>query len=136
MGKAVGADLDAAGADVLGEDDVFLGGLDVFLELGLVGGVVIKDAAEAHQLDAGVLKFFLNGVALGFAEVDLDLVRVGGAEFDSLKLGLLAVLDDRVDVPIRGELVGDEPEFHRRVFGHKSGGPLLGSGPAGGLGKG
>ena len=48
----------------MGELDIFFGGRDVFLELLLIGSVIIKSAAEPHQLHFGVLKAFANLIAL------------------------------------------------------------------------
>ena len=47
-------------------------------------------------------------------KVDLDLVGVAGAEFHPLELRLFTVLDKGRDVPILGQVVGDQAQMHLR----------------------
>ena len=124
FGEAVGADLHAGGADVVREEDVFLRGFDVVAQFGLVGGVVIEGAAEAHQLDFGIGEAPFHVGALGFAQRNLDAVRMGGAQFDTLKPGRLEILDDGGNVPIFRKIVGDAAKLHFGVLA----GRTLGSG--------
>ena len=79
FGQRVGAHLYSSGPYVLGQENVFLGSLDVFAQLGLVGGVVIERAAEAHQLDLRVLEPPPDFLALLRRKTDLHLVGMPGA---------------------------------------------------------
>ena len=72
----------------------------------------IKRAAQAHQFDRGIAKVLLHFGALFFVQIHLDVVGVTGAQFDALKSGLGAVLYDGGEVPVFGDIVGDDAELH------------------------
>ena len=112
LGEGVRAHLHAGRADVLGQENVFLSRLDVLAQLGLVGRVVIEDAAQAHQLHLGVGKTLPDVLALFLGQVHLDLVGVRGAQLDAFELRRLAVLDDGGYVPIGRQVVGDQSQMH------------------------
>ena len=131
LGQAVGPDFDARGAHVLGEQDVFFGGFDVLAELGLVRRVIIESAAQAKQFHFRILEALFHFRALLLGEVDLDLVRVGGAQLHAFELRRFAVLDDRGDIPIRGQVVGHQPQVHFGRTGKLRGGSALRSGVEG-----
>ena len=86
--------------------------LDVFLDPRGLGVVVLARRAEAEQAHPE----FSNACApppavLGEREFHAVLVR--GAQFDGLK-PRVAVLDDGFDVPVLGQLVGDQTQMERR----------------------
>lgn len=112
----------------MGEHDVVLGGGDIRFEFRGVGSVVIEGRAQAHEFDRGILELVLDFFALGGGEGDFDSVGVSGAQFDPLETGLRAIPDDGGDVPILGEVVGDEAELDGGLLGEGGVGGLAGGG--------
>ena len=110
--QAVGANLHARGSDVVGQLEVLLGGFDILLQLGRVGGVVVEGTAQAVEFHPGIREPFLHFGPLGGGEVHLDLVRVGRPQFHPLKTGGLAVLDDGGDVPVLAQIVRHHADLH------------------------
>jgi 3-methyl-2-oxobutanoate hydroxymethyltransferase len=113
-GECIGADLDAGSADVMGEDDIGFGGVDVLAEFGGIGSVIIEGAAEAHEFDTGILESFSDIGAFGGGKADLDAVGMGGAQLDALEPGLLAIPDEGVEIPVFGEVVSDGAQAQPR----------------------
>ena len=131
LGQSVGPHLDAGGAHIPGQQDVFPRGLDVLPQLRLVRGVIIKRAAQAEQFHFGIREALLHLGPLFPGEVYLNFVRVRRAQFDALEPGCLAVLDDRGDIPVRRQVVGDQAQVH---FGRP--GELRGRSARGGYAQG
>lgn len=116
----------------MGQLNVFLGGFDIGGECGRVGSVIIESAAQAPELDGGIGEASFDFGTLGRREVDLDLMGMGGSEFDPLELRFRTALDDRFDVPIFGKVVGYGAQFHASWAGRGSGGGWGSDGPEGG----
>ena len=62
-------------------------------------------------MDDGILESTPNLLALGLGQVDLDLVRMTGSQLDSLVAEGVQLLEDGGEVPILGDIVGDDPEL-------------------------
>lgn len=102
------------------ENYVFFGGGNVFFQFVLVGSVKVKGAAQPHELDGGIGKAALNLLALRLAQGDLHFVSVPGPQFHALKMSSGAVFDDRVDVPILGQIVGHGADLHAGRCGEET----------------
>ena len=84
LGDAVGPDLHAGRADVVGQPNVFLGPVDVLPHDRRVGRLVLEGTAQASQLDGRVLESLANVLALGLGQVDLNFVGMGRPQLDAL----------------------------------------------------
>ena len=78
FGETVGSNLDAGGADVVGELEVLFCGLDVCAETGGVGRVVVESGPEGIEFDGGTGEAAVDLGAFARGEVDLHPVHVGG----------------------------------------------------------
>ena len=128
LGQTVGADLDPGGTHVLGEDDVVFRRGHVGAELCRIGRVVVEGTAEAHEFYGGIGKPLPDLGPCRGIEGHLDPMAMGRAEFHALETGCRAVLEDRRDIPVLGEVVGHEAQLEggagkllRRVGGHRPG---------------
>ena len=65
----------------------------------------------------GCRRIALLQLARPSAEARLDAVRVRGAQFDAQHARLLAVGDQRRQVPVLAPEVGDQPELHLEILG-------------------
>ena len=64
---------------------------------------------------------FLTSWRSFLGKVDLDLVGVRGAQFHPFELRRLAVLDDSRDVPVGGQIIGDQTQMHGRPADQEAG---------------
>jgi hypothetical protein len=65
LGNVIGPDLDAGRSDIRGEFRVFLGSIDILLQLVGVRRMVFEGTSEAGELDGGVLDAFANVLPFG-----------------------------------------------------------------------
>ena len=66
----------------------------------------------AYESDVAVVEEFFNFLSLLGGERRFDAVGMGGAEFDALDAGGLAVFDEGGQVPVAAPEVGDQAEFY------------------------
>ena len=83
--------------------------------------MVVERAAEAHQFNLGITEEPGHVLPLRLGQRDLNTVGVGSAQLDSFKLCRFAILDDRRDIPILGQVVSNASEADLRWFGEGSG---------------
>ena len=108
FGNSVGANLDAQGADVVGELQELFTVLDIPPDGCLIRGVEFGNRAETEQANRAAGKLLTDSSALIVRQRGFDTVAVCGSQFDRLESGLSAVFDDGRYVPVLGEVVGDE----------------------------
>jgi hypothetical protein len=119
LGDTVGTDLHSRRADVVSQPDVFLGPLDILADHGRVGRLELERGPQPGQLDRRILEPLPDLQALVARQVGLDLVRVGRPQLDPGIPQLLQPGEDRGEVPVLGDVVGDDPQLKHRP------GPLL-----------
>ena len=111
LGYAVGPHLHPGRADVVREPHVLLGPLDVLPHDRRVGRLVLECAPEAGQCDRRIFEPLAHVIALGLRQAHLDLVGVRRPQLDALVAQLLEPREDRGQVPVLGDVVGDDPEL-------------------------
>ena len=110
--QAVRTNLDAAAADVVAKSDESLALLDILFDDGWIGTLKFADGAQSDQLHLAIAKPFGHFGALAVVERGLDPVLVRGAQFDPFETGVLAILDQRRQVPFGAPEVSDQSELH------------------------
>ena len=131
---AIGAHLDAAGADVPGQLAVALGALDVGAHHRRIEGVVLEGGAQPDQLDRGVREAPAHLRPLLGGEAVLHAVGVLRAQLDAAVAQRGELLDQGGHIPVLPELVGDQTKLHSGCPFSSAGGRLylpLGPPPAG-----
>ena len=96
----------------MGEDDVLFGRFDIRAELRLVWSMIIKGAAQAHQCHLRIGESLLHLIALCFAEMNFNPMRVSRPQLDAFEPGFLAVANDGRDVPIFSEVICYQTDPH------------------------
>ena len=92
-------------------DEIF-GGIDIFAHDATLGRMKVAHRAQPDQLDAAIGKPPGDFRALAIVERGFDAVLVRGAQFDATKAGLLAIGDERGQIPIGAPLVRHESQLH------------------------
>ncbi len=108
-GQVVGPDLDPPATQVRHQVHEGLARLDVLFDDGRVGGMELANRAAAPDFKAHVGTALADVFALVLAQRGLDAVLVRGAKLDRAQADFLAHLADRVEIPGRGNVVGDDP---------------------------
>ena len=110
-GNAVGPDFHARRTDVVCQSDIFLGPVDVLAHDGRVGRLVLERASQPGEVHGRVFKSLADRVALGLGQIDFDLVGVRRPQLDAGVSELFESGQDRGEVPILGDVVGDDSEL-------------------------
>ena len=97
---------------------------DLPLSLGGVGGLKLADRAQADEFDFTGREAFAHAGAVGLTHGRLDAVLLslgaygmpsgvvlGGAQFYTFETSLLQDFDNRIQIILRKELMGDAPEM-------------------------
>src|SRR2546422_337236 len=114
VGQSIGPHLDPLRAHIGCKPSVFLGAFDVFSELRGVRRMELEGASQARKGDRRVLKACADLLPLIGAERDFHPVSMGGPQLDRLKLCFSSVLDDGIDIPVFGQVVGHQAELQGR----------------------
>ena len=111
--KSVGPHFHTQAAQVLRQFAPAPRVLNILFDEGRLRPLVLAGGAQAHQTDARIGKALLHFRPARFVERNFHAVLVRGAQLHAFKSRLLAILDDRVDVPIMRQVVSDQSQLER-----------------------
>ena len=92
----VGAHLDSADSEIVGQAHVFFGPINVTSEYLRIDGVVFKGAAQPYEFDRRVGKALLDIGSFSSTEADFDPVGVRRPQLNSGKTGFFATGNQRL----------------------------------------
>ena len=114
--EVVRPDFHAGAADVVAQLNERFGRLDGLLQVGGIGVVELLGAADADASDASVGKVLADFLPLIVVERRFDAVLVRRPQFDAQHAGLLAIGQQRRQVPVLAPLVGDQAVLDAGAF--------------------
>src|SRR5262245_22086781 len=117
LGQPVRPDFHPGPTDAVDQLDEVLASLNVLLDDLLIGRVEFANTAASPEHDSAIGESLLHFCALVGIECRLDSVLVSCPALDSGYPYCLADLQDGWQIPLRGNVVRDHPQFEVEWFG-------------------